>query len=288
MSLPLSQNLPQQKTGGTNASTSRPLYRGIDVSEFNGDVDFAGLKGQIDFAILRCGYGSDVSKQDDKTYQKNVQACKKAGIPYGVYLYSYAKNNSMAQSEASHILRLLDGQDPEFGAWYDLEDKTLPYGPQLVSISQTWCEALLKAGVTCVGLYASVSVMKRYLDKEELSSYEKWVAHWDVSCGYQSPGIWQFTDKGTLNGKRFDMNYAYKDYLDMTGGNMTQEKFNQLLEAYISAQKTKAVDEWAKDSWEKACRAGVLDGSAPQSPLTREQAAAVLDRLKLLDKQNQL
>ena len=64
------------------------LATGIDVSEFNGDVDFAALKGKIDFAILRCGYGGDYVNQDDKQYAANVQKCEAAGIPYGVYLYS--------------------------------------------------------------------------------------------------------------------------------------------------------------------------------------------------------
>ena len=73
------------------------LAKGIDVSEFNGPVDFAALKGKIDFAILRCGYGSDYVNQDDKEFEENVRKCQAAGIPYGAYLYSYAKTVEMAQ-----------------------------------------------------------------------------------------------------------------------------------------------------------------------------------------------
>ena len=77
---------------------------GIDISEFNGDVDIAALKGQIDFIIIRCGYGSNYEDQDDTQYEANVRKCEAAGIPYGVYLYSYAKNTDMARSEAAHAL----------------------------------------------------------------------------------------------------------------------------------------------------------------------------------------
>ena len=72
--------------------------RGIDISEFNGDVNIDALKGQIDFVIIRCGYGSNYTNQDDTQYENNVRKCLAAGIPYGVYLYSYAKNTDMAKS----------------------------------------------------------------------------------------------------------------------------------------------------------------------------------------------
>ena len=58
--------------------------RGIDISEFNGDVNIDALKGQIDFVIIRCGYGSNYTNQDDTQYENNVRKCLAAGIPYGV------------------------------------------------------------------------------------------------------------------------------------------------------------------------------------------------------------
>ena len=81
--------------------------RGIDISEFNGSVDIAALQGQVDFVIIRCGYGSDYANQDDPQFEANVKKCQAAGIPWGTYLYSYAKTKAMAQSEAAHTLRLL-------------------------------------------------------------------------------------------------------------------------------------------------------------------------------------
>ena len=71
--------------------------RGIDISEFNGSVDIAALQGQVDFVIIRCGYGSDYANQDDPQFEANVKKCQAAGIPWGTYLYSYAKTVEMAQ-----------------------------------------------------------------------------------------------------------------------------------------------------------------------------------------------
>lgn len=280
MKLPFWLRLLLQKIWGPAKLASRPLYRGIDVSEWNGDIDFQALRDKIDFAILRCGYGSDYPNQDDACFAKNVQGCQKAGIPYGVYLFSCAESEAMAKSEAAHVIRLIKGTDPAYGVWYDVEDEDLLRSANLVGICKTWCDAVLNAGITCVGIYASLSVMENQLNSSKLDKYEKWVAQWCDTCDYPNPGMWQFTDQAELNGRIFDMDYAYKDYPDITGANMTQEKFNEMLGVYMNALQKKPVDNWAKDAWDEAVEANLFDGTGPRSPLTREQAAVVMQRLK--------
>ena len=61
--------------------------KGIDVSRYNGNVDWATAKAAgLEFAILRCGYGSDETSQDDGQFARNVQECDRLGIPWGAYL----------------------------------------------------------------------------------------------------------------------------------------------------------------------------------------------------------
>ncbi len=270
-----------QKILSLTSRSAPVLYRGIDVSGHNGSVDFKALRRNIDFAILRCGYGGNYTHQDDSCFTHNVWRCTEAGIPYGVYLYSYAENKSMARDEAAHVLRLLHGIDPDFGVWYDVEDKCLPFSAGLVpSLCKTWCDIMLAAGCTCVGIYASLYDMRRYLSVPMLEPYEKWVAHWDGSCGYPKAGIWQFTDHATLKGQGpFDMSYAYKDYLDITGGNMTPQKFSQMMESYLADLAQRPVSSWAKPAWDSACAQGLFDRSRPRDFLTREEAAVVLERI---------
>lgn len=59
------------------------MLKGIDVSNANGRVNWDKLKGNIDFAILRCGYGSDIASQDDEQWARNVAECNRLGIPWG-------------------------------------------------------------------------------------------------------------------------------------------------------------------------------------------------------------
>ena len=99
--------------------------KGIDVSSNNGVVNFDDvLASGYEFVIIRCGYGNDEVSQDDKQYKNNVDKCEKLGIPYGIYLYSYALNTNDALSEARHALRLLKqvGKNFKYGVWFDMED----------------------------------------------------------------------------------------------------------------------------------------------------------------------
>ncbi len=212
---------------------------GIDISEFNGDVDIAGLKGQIAFVIIRCGYGSDYVDQDDSQYEANVRKCEEAGIPYGVYLYSYAQNTEMAQSEAAHTLRLLRGKRPLYGVWYDVEDASLPVGEVLTDNCVTYCRAIEAAGYYC-GIYSNVNFMETRLSSPRLDPFDRWVAQWNDVLEYDGPyGMWQYTNNGILNGRRFDMDRAYRDYPaiieEMEGTDMTREEVAAL--AREEAQK---------------------------------------------------
>lgn len=64
----------------------------IDVSVHNGVIDWDKVKASgIGGVLMRCGYGSDIESQDDKMFKRNADECSRLGIPFGVYLYSYAK-----------------------------------------------------------------------------------------------------------------------------------------------------------------------------------------------------
>ena len=80
---------------------------GIDVSQYQGVINWELVKRHIDFAIIRCGYGQDIPGQDDRMFKRNADECTRLGIPFGVYLYSYAQNENEALSEARHVMRLI-------------------------------------------------------------------------------------------------------------------------------------------------------------------------------------
>ena len=94
----------------------------IDVSSYNGFIQWDNMKNYIEGTIIRIGYGNDIQSQDDAAAIRNMDECERLGIPYGVYLYSYALDYYDAASETAHALRLLKGRSPELGVWFDMED----------------------------------------------------------------------------------------------------------------------------------------------------------------------
>ena len=267
--------------------------KGVDLSEMNGAVDFQALKNAgVRFVILRCGYGSDFTHQDDKRFAENVEKARAAGLPWGCYLYSYAVDRDMARSEAAHTLRLLGGRKPPYGVWYDVEDPSQA-GADLVGICEAYCGAVEAAGLY-VGIYSMLSWLNGKLNSSRLDRYDKWVAQWNSTCDYQKPyGIWQFTDRWSIGGKNFDGNYAYKDYPALTGGAeqeeaMTEETVRALareeIAGYFAALAREETSDWAKEDVDRAQEQGLLledsGGSfRPHSYLTREEAAALANRI---------
>ena len=251
---------------------------GIDISQFNGDVDIAGLKDQIDFVIIRCGYGSDYTSQDDPQFENNVRKCEAAGVPYGVYLYSYAKNRSMALSEAAHTLRLLKGKKPLYGVWYDVEDAALPTGETLIDNCVAYCEAIEQAGYY-VGIYSFLNFWENRLNSPRLDRFDRWVAQWSPKLNFDKPyGIWQYSDSGIINGKRFDFDRAYKDYPAIIGGEeATDLTIDEVIKlAREEAQKVYSDNEkkyrtiaslpaWAKEAVEQVYRELELGGTGAGS-----------------------
>lgn len=265
----------------------KKMKKGVDISEMNGAVDFAALqRAGIQFVLIRCGYGSDYTSQDDSRFAENVRKADAAGMPWGTYLYSYAHTPDMAKSEAQHVLRLLNGRKPAYGVWYDVEDEQQA-GDDLVTLCEVFCNAIETAGLY-TGIYSMLYWMNTKLDSRRLDKYDKWVAQVYNKCEYTRPyGIWQYSHSGIIGGKEFDMNFAYKDYPALTGAvkkeetKVSYEQFKEYMTRYQKEQGEKAISGWAEKAVEHVKETGAMAGDGngkfrPQSPVTRQELAQVL------------
>ncbi len=200
--------------------------KGIDVSEHQRliDWDTVASESDIDFVIIRCGYGSNYTSQDDDYWVYNVTECGRLGIPFGVYLYSYATDVDMARSEAAHVLRLLDEVDftPTYPIYLDMEDNSvLSSGVDaagLAAIAEAFCTTIEDAGYTA-GVYANLNWWTNYLTDPAFDQWERWVAQWGDQCTYTgSYAMWQCTSSGSVPGiegnvdLNFDMVYRGRSY----------------------------------------------------------------------------
>lgn len=186
----------------------------IDVSKHQGKIDWEKVKDHIDGVIIRCGYGSDIRSQDDVRFKENVEACIKYGIPFGVYLYSYAKTIAGAKSEALHVLRLLGQYEDKlsFPVYYDLEETGTEVGA--VERALVFGDMIEAAGFWC-GIYANQYWWRTYL-KNGLDRFTKWVAKYSTEKPTGISGtydMWQYTSKGSIPGinGNVDINICYRD-----------------------------------------------------------------------------
>ncbi|MBP3793179.1 MAG: 1,4-beta-N-acetylmuramidase [Ruminococcus sp.] len=189
---------------------------GIDVSQWQGTINWPQVKGKVDFALIRAGYGDTLSfpYQIDKMYEANYKGCKQAGIPVGVYFYSYASTVEQAQREADSCIALLKGKQFEYPVYYDVEEFDIFRSGNTNAIIKAFCDKLEKAGYF-TGIYIYRSALQTYVNKQIRERYAVAVAEYGPKCNYDGPyGIWQNTSDWSCSGisGRVDHDYCYVDY----------------------------------------------------------------------------
>lgn len=238
----------------TKISVARPenaLAQGIDVSYHQGNIDWEKVKnsGKADFAIIRCGYGMDQTDQDDPCWEYNTSECERLDIPYGVYIYSYADTVERAQSEAKHVIRLLEEKNFSYPVYYDMEDSSVMNkitAGQAAEIAQAFFDTMEEAGYNNLGIYSSKSSFESKLTSAVFDQYPKWVAQYNSSCTYQKYyHMWQCTDSALIDGisTNVDFNYQIGVKLSRTTINTVAGK-TASLNAYDPATGKKAAVQW--------------------------------------------
>lgn len=222
----------------------------IDVSGWQGDIDWAKAKADgVEGAIIRLGYGE--GNNADKKAQRNISECKRLGIPFGVYWYSYADTPALAKEEGADVVTKLkqfgvNPSDLAYPVYYDLEKWTWeghqpPTDPNVYNnIVNNWYSALQSAGYKNLGVYSYTSYLQGPLKHVDIYAKTTWVAQYGARMGFDSFPInsrgWQYTSTGKVDGisGNVDMNaFGNKEYVN--GGSSND------LQAAIDVRKMTAV-----------------------------------------------
>ena len=201
----------------------------IDVSSWQGDVDWAKAKADgVEGAIIRLGYGW--GNDADTKAQRNINECKRLGIPFGIYWYSYAYDANCARAEGNDVAAKLrqmgvSPNDLKYPVYYDLEKwtwagHTPPTNPNVYSgMADAWYGALQSAGYKNLGVYSYTSYLQGPLNNSSIYAKTRWVAQYGAQMGYNAFGAndrgWQYTSSGHINGisGSVDMNaFGSKNY----------------------------------------------------------------------------
>ena len=184
----------------------------IDVSSWQGDIDWSAVKRSgVQGAIIRIGSGDGL---EDGNAEKNIAACKKLGIPFGIYLYSYAYDANYAKNEAASILTLLKKAgvkpaDLSYPVFYDLErwvwkEHSVPTSTATYDdIVNTWFATMKSGGYSDLSVYSYLNYLQTSLNTSNIHAKTRWVAQYGSSNGFSYPTNWrgwQYTSEGSVQG----------------------------------------------------------------------------------------
>ena len=187
-------------------------YKGIDVSHF---------QGNIDFAILRLGWiGNNNNHTLDTKFETYYNACKSTGIPIGIYVYNYCNSEDTVKSGAEWTVNQLKDKGIDLPIYIDMEDRSIENlgKDKLTSICIAFNTVIENAGYWA-GVYANLNWYTNYLNKDTIKArYTTWVAHYGISQDRYvgQYDMLQYSDTGKISGisGNVDMDIMYRDLIN--------------------------------------------------------------------------
>ena len=196
-------------------------YKGIDVSHFQGNIDWNKVKGNIDFAILRLGWiGNNNNHTLDTKFETYYNACKSTGIPIGIYVYNYCNSEDTVKSGAEWTVNQLKDKGIDLPIYIDMEDRSIENlgKDKLTSICIAFNTVIENAGYWA-GVYANLNWYTNYLNKDTIKArYTTWVAHYGISQDRYvgQYDMLQYSDTRKISGisGNVDMDIMYRDLIN--------------------------------------------------------------------------
>ena len=185
--------------------------RVIDISQFNGAVDFSKITN-TDGIIIRAGYrgyGKTAKLVEDKKYKENIAGAVKAGFKVGVYFVSQAITEKEGKEEADFVLNLIKDYELALPVYFDSEngnskgtgraDQGKLTKAQRTAIALAFCKEIANYGYKA-GVYASESWFNNDFILADLKAFSIWVAKYSNNKPSIYFDAWQFTSKGSVDG----------------------------------------------------------------------------------------
>lgn len=196
---------------------------GIDVSEWDGNVDFSLYKDQ--FVIIRLGFGTNI----DKKAVRNMNECEKFGIPYGVYWHSYALTAKDAEEEAELCLNMINGKRKvRVGVWIKMSDADhykekhgVTSQEDISAICKAFCEKIKKAGYY-IGIQSDASWFG--IKIKECGKYDWWVSSYGVDNGKLNTNTSAMGSLQQYSSKPLFKNVMYKPIYKYADNRITMQK----------------------------------------------------------------
>ncbi|WP_334075234.1 glycoside hydrolase family 25 protein [Paenibacillus sp. A14] len=262
--------------------------RGVDVSHWQGEVDWPQVKAAgISFAFIKATQGT---AWVDPKFRGNAAGAHKAGLLTGPYHFVDAVSPEAARKQAQHFVRTLQGVGTPFTLPPVMDYENNPAGLSRPQINQI-ARAFLSEVERLIGIRPIIYTGNAFAQQfdETLQSYPLWIARYSSAVPYDVPAwkkwdFWQYSDSGRIAGigGHVDLNVYRGSVEELKGAYAALNNPRQEEENDISKQERniEQVSDWAAKDWAEAKACGIFDGERPGAPLTREEAAVAVNRLR--------
>lgn len=183
-----------------------PLNKGIDVSVFQGNIDWTRVKNAgITFAFIRAGgrFTSAGTIYDDSKFDANMKGAILNDIPVGAYFFTAAINESEAVEEAQHLINRVKNYNVSLPLVIDTEGTGRHANISVrarTNVVKAFCKTISKAGYTPM-IYASTNWLTNRLIMSQLSGIKVWVAQYYNHVTYKGAyQCWQYSSQGRVPG----------------------------------------------------------------------------------------
>lgn len=189
--------------------TAAESVLGIDVSEFQGDIDWNAVKNAgVEFVFIRVGWRglSEGTLNADKRAQEYYEGAKKAGLLVGAYFFSQSISMDEAAEEAEFTLSLMEGWELDLPLVYDWEytgseNRTANVDRRtLTDCTRVFCRKVENAGYLPM-FYFNKSQGLHLLELSELTEFPFWLAQYMDGMDFPyRVDFWQYTGEGSVPG----------------------------------------------------------------------------------------
>ena len=184
------------------ASSSR-IYEGIDVSEWQGYIDYSKVKEDgIEIVYIKASQGTNIA---DPYFRTNYDNAKANNLKVGFYHFLTARSTEEARSQAEYFCSVISGTSPDCRLAMDFEELSGLTREEVNEISFAFLERVEELTEKELVVYSDLSNARDVFSLELAERYPLWIAEYGVSSPSDN-GKWnewigfQYTDMGRING----------------------------------------------------------------------------------------
>ncbi len=185
--------------------SSEPIYEGIDVSDWQGYIDYSSVKANgIEVVYMKSSQGSNIK---DPYFDINYENAKANGLKVGFYHFLTATTTTEAEQQARFFASVIAGKIPDCKLAMDYEVFGGVSVDEINNIAEVFLETVKRLTNKEVIIYSDLSNAESTFGRELAQNYPLWIAYYgnynelaDISTNWETWQGVQFSDRGIVSG----------------------------------------------------------------------------------------